>query len=148
MQMDAVWCSGVVFVIVIPAWRGEWVRSSLLWLQYITCSACLLSNTCFFFLGHRAKRKKECVQGGWEKCEVYARHVARISVALELGQSCQIEGTINWQRKKCWISLFCLCWALKGSDPNEESWGPRSMLTVLVCHPAWFSHHGSVQLLQ
>lgn len=51
--------------------------------QYRSCSACLLSNTCFFLLGHTVKGKKECVQGGWEKFEVYARHVARISIALE-----------------------------------------------------------------
>lgn len=53
-----------------------------------SCSACLLSNTCFFFLGRRVKGKKECVQGGWEKFEVYARHVARISMTLEAGPTC------------------------------------------------------------
>lgn len=53
-----------------------------------SCSACLLSNTCFFFLGCRVKGKKECVQGGWEKFEVYARHVAGISMTLEAGLTC------------------------------------------------------------
>lgn len=125
---EVTWWSCFLCVCYCCLCMTGWMREEITYVapvKYGSCSACLLSNTCSFFLGCRVKGKKECVQGGWEKFEDYARHVARISIELEWGLTCQIWGIINWQQKSSWISLFCLCWALKGTDPLEESWGQR-----------------------
>lgn len=132
------WMQGSCLMIVVPAWQGEWVRSWFLWLQDGTCSACLLSNTCFFFLYHRAMGKKECVQERWEKFEVYARHVVWFSIALELGlTSSRIDNKLAETEMLNQLVLFVL--SFEGIWSTRGELRLRIMLTLLVCHTAWSS---------
>lgn len=66
-----------------------------------TCSACLLSNTCFFpLLGCKTTERKECAVGGWEFS------VARRGTRVQLGPTCSAD---KLGQKEALNQLCCAC---------------------------------------